>query len=86
MKKAIERADDHLSDDGKSLVVGGLKWFPKNDMLFLNIGDLNFAKRQRGKNSTGKVNVISEKLTKRDCVSKSTIFLEESHLLQPPLN
>ena len=62
--------DDHLSDDGKSLVVGGLKWFPKDDMPFLNIGDLNFAKRQRGKKPTGKVNVIPEKLTKRDCVSK----------------
>ena len=62
--------DDHLSDDGKSLVVGGLKWFSKDDMLFLNIGDLNFAKRQRGKKLTGKVNVIPEKLTKGDCVSK----------------
>lgn len=38
---------ENLSDDGKLLIVVGLRWFPKSNMISLNIAELNFAKRQR---------------------------------------
>ena len=65
-----EDPKDNLSDDGKSLIVAGLKWFPKNDLISLNIGELNFAKRQRGKKPPAKDNSIPERLTRRHCASK----------------
>ena len=61
---------ENLSDDGKSLIVAGLKWFPKSDLISLNIGELNFAKRQRGKKPSSKNNSIPDKLTKCHCASK----------------
>ena len=33
---------DHLSEDGESILVGGLRWFSKKDYLKLNIVDFNF--------------------------------------------
>ena len=47
-----------------------MKWYPKADELSLNIGDLNFAKKCRGKKPTSEVNVIPTKLTRRHCASK----------------
>ena len=35
----------------------------------LNIKELNFNKKIRGKNSSKKAGIIPEKLTKRDCVN-----------------
>ena len=39
----------HLGNEDKSINVGGMKWYPKSDMLSLNIGELNFGKKCRGK-------------------------------------
>ena len=52
---------EHLSNDGKSVTVGGLKWFPKEDLLAINVGEVNFAKKYRGRKteyhkSTRKIN------------------------------
>ena len=52
---------EHLSKDGKSVTVGGLKWFPKEDCISINIGELNFAKKYRGKRAENFK--IPEKLT-----------------------
>ena len=60
---------EHLSNDGKSVTVGGLKWFPKEDLLAINVGEVNFAKKYRGR-KTGNITKVPEKLTKRICVSK----------------
>ena len=38
-----------LSTDDSSVNVAGMKWFPKEDLLALHIGELNFAKKQCGK-------------------------------------
>ncbi|XP_066928171.1 uncharacterized protein [Clytia hemisphaerica] len=65
-----ENPNENLSDDGKSLVVAGLKWFPKDDVILLNIGELNFAKRKRGRKPPVSDNSIPERLTKRHCASK----------------
>eukprot|EP00794_Sanderia_malayensis_P002157 gene2157-biopygen1930 len=58
------------SEDGETIFVAGMKWFVKSDMLSLNIGDLNFAKKQRGKKPSHLLNVIPSKLTHRHCASK----------------
>eukprot|EP00794_Sanderia_malayensis_P020954 gene20954-biopygen15460 len=59
-----------LTDDGESIIVGGMKWYPKMDEISLNISELNFAKRCRGKKPQAALNVIPDKLTRRQCVAK----------------
>ena len=46
-----------------------MKWFPKEDMLSLDISELNFARKQRGNKPAQHQNQIPEKL-RRHCVSK----------------
>jgi hypothetical protein len=65
-----ELPPEHLSHDGVSVTVGGLKWYPKEDVVCLNIPEVNFGKKIRGRKSVEKVGIIPEKLTKLDCVSK----------------
>ena len=60
----------HLTKDGKSIGVGGLTWYSKQDEVSLNVSELHFAKKQRGKKSTNQIGVIPERLTRRHCVSK----------------
>ena len=43
-----EDPDESLTDDGVLISVAGMKWFPKEDLLSLNINQLNFSKRTRG--------------------------------------
>ena len=61
---------ESLTDDGSTINVAGMKWYPKDDLLSLNISKLNFSKRVRGKRSDDLINKIPEKLTRRHCVSK----------------
>ena len=61
---------ESLSDDGEAVFVGGMTWYSKSDELSFNIGDLNFAKKSRGRKPATSTNVIPEKLTRRHCVSK----------------
>ena len=58
--------EEELSADGQSVMVGGLKWYPKGDYLMLNIGELNFARKVRGRKMENK-NTTND-LTMRDCV------------------
>ena len=70
-----EEPPPHLSADGESVCVGGMKWFPKGDFLKLNIGVLNFSKKERGRKSSSQVGLIPESFTRRHCVGKvSEIF------------
>ena len=39
----------NMSQDGESVSVLGMKWFPKGDFLKLNIGELNLAKKRRSR-------------------------------------
>ena len=59
-----------LSIDDSSVNVAGMKWFPKEDLLALDICELNFAKKQHGKELVKHQNIIPSKLTRRNCVSK----------------
>ena len=60
----------HLSEDGVSINVGGYKWFPKIDVLKLNIGPLNFSTRVRGRKDTNELGVIPNNLTRVHCQGK----------------
>lgn len=62
--------DESLSDDTESIVVAGFRWLPKEDLLSLNLGNLNFAKKKRGKKPDQADNVIPTVLTRRHCTSK----------------
>uniref|UniRef100_A0A7M6DQR2 Peptidase aspartic putative domain-containing protein n=1 Tax=Clytia hemisphaerica TaxID=252671 RepID=A0A7M6DQR2_9CNID len=59
-----------LTKDGESIGVGGLIWYPKSDQIAIDVTELNFAKKHRGKKPTIQVGVIPSKLTRRHCVSK----------------
>lgn len=64
-----------LSSDGQSICVAGMLWYPKDDLLSLDISDLNFARKVRGKKPTQSSGEIPIGLTRRHCVSKvSEIF------------
>ena len=63
-----EDPDVTLSEDGKSVKTGGLIWFPKEDYIMLNIGDLNFAKKICGRKIGNKMG-LPEKLTLTHCAS-----------------
>ena len=71
-----------LSEDGKSINVAGMKWFPKDDYLQLDIGELNFAKRCKGKH-TAPVYEVPEQLTRRHCVSKVAEVFDLTGMLTP---
>jgi hypothetical protein len=60
----------NLSSDGKTVNVAGMKWFSKEDKIALNIEELNFEKRKRGKKPTTNRGIIPEEFTRRDCVGK----------------
>ncbi len=59
--------DKNLSADKQSVGVGGLKWYPKEDSLMFNLGELNLAKKIRGRKVEKKS--VTDNITMRDCVS-----------------
>lgn len=65
-----EDPPEHVTQDGVSVTVGGLRWWSKDDKLGLNISELNFGKKCRGRKSPNDIGKIPEKLTKRLCASK----------------
>ena len=46
-----ESLTESLSGDNKSINVAGMKWYPEDDKLELDITELNFNKKHRGKKS-----------------------------------
>ncbi|XP_066913300.1 uncharacterized protein [Clytia hemisphaerica] len=65
-----EDPPETMSEDQQSVTVAGMKWFPKQDVISLNIGEMNFAPKRRGKKSASSTNIIPDKLTRRHCASK----------------
>ena len=61
----------HLNKDGKSITVLGIKWFPKGDFFKLNIDEINFSKKLRGRKCSGSAGVMPSILTMRNCVSRT---------------
>ena len=72
-----------LSEDGSSISVGGMRWFPETDELTLSISDLNFSKKRRGKKLSQASNIIPEKLTRRDCASKVAEIFDLTGKMSP---
>ena len=61
-----EDPDVNLSRDGKSCTTGGLLYFPKGDFWRLNIGEINFARKSRGR-KVETILDIPENLTLTHC-------------------
>ncbi|XP_066933763.1 uncharacterized protein [Clytia hemisphaerica] len=74
---------EDLSEDGSSISVGGMRWFPETDELTLSISDLNFSKKRRGKKSSKASNIIPDKLTRRDCASKVAEIFDLTGKMSP---
>ena len=71
-----------LSEDGESIGVAGMKWYPKKDLISLDINPLCFSKRVRGQqqNSTSE---IPNCLTRRQCVSKVAEIFDLTGMITP---
>ena len=65
-----KKPDEALCDDNGSIIVAGFKWLPEEDVLSLNLGNLNFARKRRGKKPDQADNIIPSVLTRRHCTSK----------------
>ena len=72
-----------MSADGESTHVGGYKYYPEADQISLNINDLNFARRVRGRKSGNVVGKVPEKLTKRHCASRVAECFDPRGLCAP---
>ena len=48
----------HLTNDGVSVGVGGMKWYSKSDEISISMSELNFAPKRRGKKSSAAINII----------------------------
>ena len=60
----------NLSDNGTSINVAGMRWYSKEDQISLNIGELNFGKKIRGKKPLIVEGLIPDEFTRRDCAGK----------------
>ena len=74
---------ESLSSGGESVGVAGLKWYPEDDKVSLDISELNFSRKLRGKKSSNKINTIPSKLTRRHCVSKVSKIYDLTGLTTP---
>ena len=66
---AGEDPPEHLTKDGESILVAGLKWFCKGDFIKLNIKELNFNKKCRGRKAKNIGKLKSKDITKLHCIS-----------------
>ena len=62
----------HLSKEGKSITLFGFIWFPKGDFFRLNIDEINFSRKLRGRKEAQTAGIIPLILTMRNCVSRTT--------------
>ena len=72
-----------LSSDGESEGVAGLRWYPEDDKVALDISELNFSRKYRGRKLSNKINTIPSKLTRRHCVSKVSEMYDLTGLITP---
>ena len=80
---SVKLPDGKISADGKSIHMGGLKWFSKEDELGINMNDLNFAMKIRGRKDEVSKGVIPQDWTKRDCVSKVAECFSPTRIILP---
>ena len=73
---------DKLSDDKKSIHVGGMIWYSKDDKISLDVSPIDFSSKQRGKRNQNQPN-IPELLTRRQCLSKVAEIFDLTGLITP---
>ena len=56
-----------LTNDKASINIVGMRWFPKEDLVSLDISELNFAKKCRGKKASQQQNIIPANIIRRHC-------------------
>ena len=60
-----------LTEDGECVKVAGLRWFSVKDELQLDVSNVNFSKKVRGKKVVSEESFkVPERLTRRMCVGK----------------
>ena len=75
---------ENLSEDGESIKCAGMRWYSMSDDLQLDIGDLNFTKKVRGKkNTSGESCKIPDTLTRRQCVGKVAEVFDLTGMFTP---
>ena len=93
------KPSEMVSDDGVSVLVGGMQWFPQLDSVSVRIPSLHFGKRRRGRldknteffaisdneNDLERLGKFCPKLTRRICASKSSSIFDIMGLLSPVL-
>ena len=75
---------EHLSRDGKHINVIGYKWDSEEDTIQLDIGELNFATKQRGKKpATDDAKRVPKILTRKHCHAKVAEIFDIAGKLTP---
>ena len=74
--------DASLSIDGVNILTFGILWNPADDTIALNIKEVNFAKKVRGRKS-GVVKEVPKNLTKRHCAAKAGEVFDFNGLVVP---
>lgn len=78
-----EEPPSSLSEDNETIFVAEMKWFVTEDMLSLNFGELNFARKNCGKKPSHLQNIIPKELTRRHCASKVAELFDLSGKVAP---
>ncbi len=73
---------EHLTKDGKTVLVGGIRWSPREDEISLKIPELNFNKKVRGRKLEVK-GKFSHNFTRKNCVSRVHEVFDPPGLLVP---
>ena len=61
----------HLTEDGESIKVAGARWYSESDELQLDVGEISFAKKKRGKKTVSRSDsCVPEKLTRKMAAGK----------------
>ena len=71
--------DPKVSADGKSISVAGRKWFPKDDILKLSVGEVILSRKVRGR----RVKFTNEHPTVTDCASIVAQLFDPTGLVAP---
>ena len=74
---------ENMSSDGVSVSVAGMRWYPEEDVVSLDVSKLNFSKRQRGKKHVAAEDVIPDQIARRNCVSRTAEIFEIAGKVTP---
>ena len=76
------RPSKELSIDGTTISIAGLSWQPKDDVVSLDVKQINFAKKCRGRKKD-EIHKVPENLTQQHCTSKVAEIFDLTGMLTP---